>query len=178
MRCRHFTLRLTAQHAQDDETRINDFMQSVQIHSVQTAAGTPGHWSVLIFYDEATIANGSIDVASQGQPRAQQTQASTAAAPIALAEDDGLTPEQLHIYERLREWRSQRAATEGKPAYVIAHNAVLKEIARRHMDISAADDLLAISQFGPARAARYGPGIIDLLAALTAEATPLLDGEC
>ncbi|HMQ31589.1 MAG TPA: HRDC domain-containing protein [Chloroflexaceae bacterium] len=154
MRCRHFTVRLTPQHAQQDEARLNEFLERVRVHTVQTAAGAPGCWSVLVFYEGP--------------------EAPAAEAPAVAAEAPPLTPEEQRVYERLREWRSRRAAAEGKPAYVIAHNAVLMQIARGHMTIRAADDLLAIGQFGPARAARYGPEILALLAGLADEA-PLFE---
>lgn len=167
MRCRHFTLRLAAQHAQEDETRLNDFLQTVTVQSVQTAAAG-GHCSVLVFYE---------DPGAEGQRRGTS---GAAAAPReqAQAVAPELTADEQRVYERLREWRSQRASAEGKPPYVIANNAVLMQIARQHMSIGVAEDLLAISQFGPARTARYGPDILQLLAALgdPAEA-PLFDDE-
>ncbi len=172
MRCRHFTLRLTAQHAKEDEARLNEFLQSVQVHTVQTTVGAPGHWSILVFYEEparqgARRVRGGGDRPGGERPGGDRP-----------GGEAGLTPEQLHVYERLREWRSRRAATEGKPAYVIAHNAVLMHIARHHMSIRAAEDLLGIGQFGEARAARYGPDILQLLAAQGArDETPLFDDE-
>jgi superfamily II DNA helicase RecQ len=139
------------------------------VQSVQTSAGLPGHWSVLVFYEGA---------ATQGQGPSD-----TRAAPqlLEVAPDDSaraLTPEQQAVYSRLREWRSRRASAEGKPAYTIANNAVLMDIARRHMTIRAVDDLLRISRFGPARAARYGPDILQLLCLLSDnDGAPLFDDE-
>lgn len=154
MRCRHFTIRLSPQHTQQDEAQLNEFLERVQVHTVQTATGAPGCWSVLVFYDGP-------------EPPAAE-------APASGPEAQSLTPEEQRVYERLREWRSRRASAEGKPAYVIAHNAVLLQIARGHMSIRAVDDLLAIGQFGPARAARYGPEILALLAG-PADEEPLFD---
>lgn len=166
MRCRHFTIRLTAQHAQDDEARLNEFLETIKVQSIQTSASAPGFWSVLIFYDEAMRQTA-------GSDRQRDTPPALAAQP---ADEPPLTPEQQRIYDQLREWRSQRAAAEGKPPYVIAHNAVLLHIARHHMSIRAAEDLIAIKHFGQARAARYGPELIHLLCVLTTPAdAPLFE---
>lgn len=166
MRCRHFTLRLTAQHAQEDEARLNEFLKTVQIHTVQTATVTPGCWSVLVFYV------GPQPAAAPAPASLAPTMAVDQPTPVEL------TPEEQRIYEQLREWRSQRATSEGKPPYVIANNAVLKQIARGHMSIKAVDDLLAISQFGPARAARYGPDLLQLLYLLAhGDEAPLFSDE-
>ena len=86
---------------------------------------------------------------------------------ILQPEEPTLTPEQQRIYDRLREWRGERAAAEGKPAYVIAHNAVLMHIARHHMTIHTAEELASIKHFGPARTTRYGPALLHLLTLLT-----------
>ncbi|MEI6181438.1 MAG: HRDC domain-containing protein [Chloroflexales bacterium] len=164
MRCRHFTLRLTTPYTQADEARLNEFLEGVHVHSVQTTASTPDAWSVLVFYDESAL-------------RASQPTHRLVAAPPAQAtppDEPSLTPEQQHVYEQLRAWRSERAAADGKPAYVIAHNAVLMHIARHHMSIHAAEDLAGIKNFGPARAARYGPELLQFLAHLTTEAEPPL----
>ncbi|NTU82470.1 MAG: HrdC [Chloroflexales bacterium] len=166
MLCRHFTIRLTPQHAQDDEARLNEFLQTIQVQSVQTCASAPGCWSVLIFYEDATQA-----AAHSGQ----QSAVAPALSPPP-ADEPPLTPEQQRVYDQLREWRSQRAAAEGKPAYVIAHNAVLIHIVRHHMSIRAAEDLAGIKHFGPGRAARYGPELLHLLDALTTPAdAPLFE---
>lgn len=186
MRCRHFTIRLTAQHAQDDEARLNEFLQSTQVQSIQTSASAPGCWSILVFYDDETSQAprpGQQIAASPSlvTPPSLTTTPPALAAPPAdepHADEPPLTPEQQRIYDQLREWRSQRAAAEGKPAYVIAHNAVLMHIARHHMTIRAAEDLAAIKHFGQARAARYGPELLHLLYALTAPAdAPLFEDD-
>lgn len=166
MRCRHFTIRLSPQGAAEDEARLNQFLDCVRVQNVQTAPGAPGGWSILVFYDEPA------EEREREQPRAGRSAAETAP----RDEEPALTPEQRRIYDLLREWRSQRAAADGKPPYVIAHNAVLMQIARQHMTIRAADDLLSISQLGPARAARYGPDILAILAATAArDEAPLFE---
>lgn len=138
--------------AHEDETRLNEFLQSVRVHTIQTTAGAPGCWSVLVFYEEPQSA-------VRGVKGGKVAQAPADAAP----EEADLTPAEQRVYDRLRVWRSERAAAEGKPPYIIAHNTALRFIARHHMSLQVADDLASIRQFGPARAARYGPELIGLL---------------
>lgn len=65
------------------------------------------------------------------------------------------------VFERLRAWRAATAKEQGVPAYVIFHDATLREIATR----SPADraSLGTISGIGEGKLARYGDQVIDVL---------------
>ncbi len=65
-------------------------------------------------------------------------------------------------FDALRTWRSERAKDDGVPAYVIAHDATLAEIADARPTTIAA--LHRIKGMGPARLQRYGPEILAVLA--------------
>jgi ATP-dependent DNA helicase RecQ len=71
-------------------------------------------------------------------------------------------PEQAApLFERLRSWRAATAREQGIPAYVIFHDATLREIAtRRPEDLSG---LAGISGVGEAKLARYGEQILAAL---------------
>jgi ATP-dependent DNA helicase RecQ len=72
-----------------------------------------------------------------------------------LAPDDGA------LFARLQEWRRERAARDTVPAYVVAHNAALVEIAvRRPRSLPALAD---IKGYGPSRAEKYGAEILALV---------------
>jgi ATP-dependent DNA helicase RecQ len=67
-------------------------------------------------------------------------------------------------FERLREWRFQRA--EGKPAYTVASNAVLEDVLRASpRDVHA---LIEIRGIGPAFCEKHGESLLALLAGLAA----------
>src|SRR5262249_32917625 len=56
------------------------------------------------------------------------------------------------LFERLKDWRTRRASTDGVPAYVVFHDATLARIAdRKPRDRT---DLAAISGVGPAKLER------------------------
>ena len=67
-------------------------------------------------------------------------------------------------FERLREWRFERA--EGKPAYTVASNAVLEDVLRASPQSSAA--LLEIRGIGPSFCEKHGESLLELLAGLGA----------
>jgi ATP-dependent DNA helicase RecQ len=66
------------------------------------------------------------------------------------------------LFEKLRSWRGAAAKEQGVPAYVIFHDATLKQIAAdRPADLAG---LSAISGVGDTKLARYGEQILAVLA--------------
>jgi ATP-dependent DNA helicase RecQ len=78
------------------------------------------------------------------------------AAPIDLPE------EALPVFELLRSWRAATAKEQGVPAYVIFHDATLREIAATPP--TTLDALGAVSGVGENKLAKYGQQILDALA--------------
>ncbi|MDN5749254.1 MAG: DNA helicase RecQ [Pseudonocardia sp.] len=72
-----------------------------------------------------------------------------------------LAPEAAPVFERLRSWRGATAKEQGVPAYVIFHDATLREIATRSP--ATLDELGAISGIGENKLAKYGQGVLDTL---------------
>ena len=79
----------------------------------------------------------------------------------AKADPAVLPPEAAAVFERLRAWRAASAKEQGVPAYVIFHDATLREIATASP--SSLADLGKISGIGEAKLARYGQQILDTL---------------
>ena len=65
------------------------------------------------------------------------------------------------LFERLRCWRAAAAREQGVPAYVIFHDATLRQIAAQPP--SSLTELAGISGVGEAKLARYGEEIMELL---------------
>ena len=74
-----------------------------------------------------------------------------------------LEPRAAAVFERLRAWRAATAKAQSVPAYVVFHDATLREIATRVP--STLDELGTVSGVGVTKRDRYG---IELLAALHA----------
>jgi ATP-dependent DNA helicase RecQ len=81
----------------------------------------------------------------------------------AAASLDGLTGEAAGRFERLRAWRATTAREQGVPAYVIFHDATLREIAATRPGSLAG--LGAVTGIGESKLARYGEQVLAVLAA-------------
>ncbi|MGH3774956.1 MAG: DNA helicase RecQ [Pseudonocardiaceae bacterium] len=78
------------------------------------------------------------------------------AAPVDLPEDA------MPVFEQLRAWRAAAAKEQGVPAYVIFHDATLRQIATEIPATLA--ELSTISGVGETKLAKYGQQILDTLA--------------
>jgi len=76
------------------------------------------------------------------------------------AEAGDLSPEAQRLFERLRAWRLEAARRHGVPAYVIFHDATLREIARARP--SSLEMLRGISGIGARKLEAYGTEIVEL----------------
>ncbi|WP_144122295.1 DNA helicase RecQ [Catellatospora sichuanensis] len=83
-----------------------------------------------------------------------------ASAAAAVAE---LPADALPRFEALRAWRAATAKEQGVPAYVIFHDATLREIAAQAPD--SLGKLRGISGVGENKLAKYGDGVLEALAA-------------
>jgi ATP-dependent DNA helicase RecQ len=90
-------------------------------------------------------------------PRAAKaTRAAKAAANVAK-----LPAAAAPVFEQLRAWRAATAREQGMPAYVIFHDATLRQIAAEAP--ATLDALAGVSGVGEAKLAKYGQQILDVL---------------
>ncbi|MGF1662469.1 MAG: HRDC domain-containing protein, partial [Kineosporiaceae bacterium] len=75
-----------------------------------------------------------------------------------------LSPEAQARFEALRAWRAATAKEQGVPPYVVFHDTTLREVATRVPDSLAA--LASVGGVGEAKLARYGEGVLEVLATL------------
>jgi DNA helicase-2/ATP-dependent DNA helicase PcrA len=66
------------------------------------------------------------------------------------------------LFDRLREWRRERAKADGVPAYVVFHDVTLAAIAEDHPSNRAA--LASVSGVGPAKLERYADEVLAIVA--------------
>ncbi|HUP86149.1 MAG TPA: ATP-dependent DNA helicase UvrD2 [Acidimicrobiales bacterium] len=78
---------------------------------------------------------------------------------------DPSSPEAAAAEEALRAWRTERARTDGMPAYIVASNALIRAIAERRP--SSAKDLFAVHGMGPSKLELYGDEILAILDSLS-----------
>ncbi len=80
----------------------------------------------------------------------------------AKAQTVALGDDATSLFEALRAWRAGVAREQGVPAYVVFHDATLRDIAtRRPADLEA---LSQVSGVGTAKLERYGPGVLAVVA--------------
>jgi ATP-dependent DNA helicase RecQ len=84
------------------------------------------------------------------------------AAKAAAAPAAELDPAAAAVFERLRAWRAATAKEQSMPAYVIFHDATLRQIASESPATLA--ELGTVSGVGETKLARYGQQVLDVLA--------------
>ncbi|HEY6748203.1 MAG TPA: DNA helicase RecQ [Mycobacteriales bacterium] len=93
-------------------------------------------------------------------PRAARPSRSSSASSKAAAPE--LPASAAPVFERLRAWRAATAKEEGVPAYVVFHDATLRQIAIEQPATLAA--VGAISGIGENKLRKYGQQVLDALA--------------
>jgi ATP-dependent DNA helicase RecQ len=94
------------------------------------------------------------------RPARAAARATRGSSPAAVAE---LPATAVPVFERLRAWRAATAREQGVPAYVIFHDATLRQIAT--LSPSTLAELATISGVGETKLARYGQQILETLGA-------------
>ena len=77
------------------------------------------------------------------------------------AKSEGLDTAQRLLFQRLKEWRKERAEKEGIPVFIIATNKQLLDLIERAPGTLEA--LRDIHGFGKKKISRYGPDLIDMI---------------
>jgi ATP-dependent DNA helicase RecQ len=88
--------------------------------------------------------------------------AKTARSAKAKAPQQELSPDTQPVFERLRAWRAATAKEQGVPAYVIFHDATLRQIASEGPSTLA--ELGTINGVGENKLAKFGQQVLDTLA--------------
>ena len=138
-----FKIRVSDEFLIADQDLINDFLaQSEVLHTNSKLIEEEiNYWSVLISYEEKKLKNGL----SKATP---------------MSEDE-LSEEETIIYNKLKDWRSEKAKEIQLPAYIIFHNAHLISIAKHKPN--NLEDLEQINGLGKSKTEKYGAEIIDVL---------------
>jgi ribonuclease D len=142
MNIKVFNIRLSKEHCQEDQNKMNEFLDSVEIKLTSTnfvTTSTVDFWSASVFFVPKT-GNKSIAIEIE------------------------LTIEEKEIFSTLKKWRNDLATKLGWSAFRICHNSHLLDIARAKPQ--SIEDLKNIKSFGEKRTANYGDDIISILNAL------------
>jgi len=142
MNIKVFNIRLDKEHCQEDQNRMNEFLNSVEIKLTSTnfvTTTTVDFWSAVVFFEP-----------KKGNK--------------VIADERELTFDEKKIYFALKQWRNDLAKESSWSAFRICHNSHLVSIAKAKPQ--TLDELKCIKSFGESRTANYGDDIISLLNAL------------
>jgi ATP-dependent DNA helicase RecQ len=117
----------------------------------------PRHQTFVLTEDSRPVLRGDHQVSLRRDPK-REARARTR---TARAAQPALSPEAEPVFERLRAWRGTTAKEQGVPAYVIFHDATLREIASRRP--ASLTELGAVSGVGETKLARYGEQVLAAL---------------
>jgi len=112
----------------------------------------------------AEVLSGQRQVMLRREPeRAARAPRSARPAKAAAAAVADLPPDRAAVFERLRAWRAAAAKERGVPAYVIFHDATLRQIAA--LAPASLAELATVSGVGETKLETYGQQVLDTLTA-------------
>jgi ATP-dependent DNA helicase RecQ len=116
------------------------------------------HQTFVLTEESRPVLRGERSVKLRRDPeRPAKTRSRSSRAPQVV-----LPAEAAAVFERLRAWRGATAKEQGVPAYVIFHDATLREVATQ-LPASLAE-LATISGVGENKLAKYGQGVLAAVA--------------
>jgi len=139
-----FRIRLSEDHRMEDESLLNDFLESVvpqQIDSQMIHHPTDPFWSVLVIYtprEEVALADGERILFDTYEP---------------------LSAEEEILFMRLKSWRNDLAKSEAMPGYMILHDAHLMTLVK--IRPQTADDIQKLKGISLRKVDKYVDAILD-----------------
>ncbi|MET3769720.1 ATP-dependent DNA helicase RecQ [Marisediminicola sp. UYEF4] len=118
-----------------------------------------GFGTLVITDDSAAVLSGARKVSLRREPDRPAKKASRTARGASAELPAGAAP----LFEKLRAWRAAEAKEQGVPAYVIFHDATLREIATGTPGTLA--ELGTVSGVGESKLEKYGQKLLDAISA-------------
>jgi superfamily II DNA helicase RecQ len=149
MNIKHFRVRVSGEHLQNDQNAINQFLNEVVVKKTATnfIAGMIDYWSVLVFFE----------------PKISESKEAKEDEKVTVSSFEELSSAERNTLNSLKNWRSEKSNKLGLPQYMICHNSELMTIAK--VKPESVDELKKIKGFGEQKISRYGTDIISLLRA-------------
>jgi len=146
MNIKVFNIRLNKEHCQDDQSKMNAFLDSVDVKLTSTnfvTTGTQDFWSAVVFFQSKAVKNEKKE--------------------NKFSEEE-LLPNERKTFKALQSWRNDLAEKLNWAAFRICHNSHLIAVAKAN--VQTIDELENVSGFGKIRAEKYGDDILAVLNAL------------
>ncbi len=146
---------------------VGDDLGNAEWHGVvrqllaQGLLAVESDYGALVLTDEsAAVLRGQREVMLRRET-ARPARAKVASSGGKSAQAAELPAEAAPVFERLRNWRGATAKEQGVPAYVIFHDATLREIATRMPTTLA--ELSQVNGVGENKLAKYGNQVLEVL---------------
>jgi ATP-dependent DNA helicase RecQ len=127
---------------------------------------TDGYGTLHVTEASGAVLRGDSEVPLRREPerveRTRRTRAGGSGGAQRAAAAEGLDDAALRTFETLRAWRAGVAKEQGVPAYVVFHDATLREIASRRP--GSREELGTVTGVGAAKLERYADGVLAALA--------------
>ena len=139
MNIKVFNIRLDKENCQQDQSRMNAFLDSVEVKLTSTnfvTTGTTDFWSAVVFYELKK---------SDSKPN----------------EVIELNEQENEIFTALKQWRNDLAQKLGWSSFRICHNSHLISIVKSKPQ--NLDELKTVKGFGETRTLNYGDDILSVL---------------
>jgi superfamily II DNA helicase RecQ len=139
MNIKVFNLRLDKENCQNDQTRMNTFLDSVEVKLTSTnfvTTGTTDFWSAVVFYELKKSDSKPTEVIE-------------------------LNEQEYEIFTALKQWRNDLAQKLGWSSFRICHNSHLISIVKSKPQ--NLDELKTVKGFGESRTLNYGDDILSVL---------------
>ncbi|UGY91961.1 DNA helicase RecQ [Streptomyces gobiensis] len=143
------------------ELREAEWRGAVRQLLAQGLLAVEGDYGTLVLTDaSAEVLGGQREVRLRRDP-VRAAKAPRTSTPRQRAAPVDLPEAAVPVFEELRAWRAATAKEQGVPAYVIFHDATLREIATASP--TTLDELSALNGVGETKLAKYGPQLLTLL---------------
>lgn len=139
MNIKVFNIRLDKENCENDQSKMNTFLDLVEVKLTSTnfvTTGTVDFWSAVVFYKPKNANSTQKEVIE-------------------------LNEKEKEIFTALKQWRHDLALKLGWSAFRICHNSHLISIAKEKPQ--NLDELKKVKSFGESRTLHYGDDIISLL---------------
>lgn len=143
MKVKVLKIRISDQFQNMDEAVLNDYLERYEIIDLHTQMiqGDINYWSVFINFED------------------KERKVNLTKANVVSVEE--LTTEELIVYEKLKNWRAEKARETQQPPYIIFHNAHLVSIAKSKP--ANFEALEKVKGLGKQRIEKFGAEIIEVL---------------
>jgi ATP-dependent DNA helicase RecQ len=134
------------------------------------AVNDDGFGTLVITQSSGAVLSGARSVMMREEPKRASRRSGGRGGGLVKAQGD-LDPEAADLFQRLREWRSDQARSQGVPAYIVFGDATLRELATARP--ATLSELASVGGVGQKKLETYGPAVLEIVSTVRGERPPL-----